>query len=355
MWPIVGYERAVGLLRNSIASGRLAHAYLFIGPPHVGKLTLARAFAQALNCEQLGEPCGQCRSCRLIARDRHHDVQVIQAAADAEDGTGGQEDGRASRRAAASIGIGQVRAMQHDAALAPYEARYKVYIIRDADKLTVEAGNSLLKTLEEPPNHVILIVTATDAKMLLPTVVSRCQQIGLAPLPIPVARQALIDNWDLDRAEADRLARLSRGCLGWAINALANPKTLAKRRADLDRLIAVGRASRVERFGLAEKLAAEFTGNLAGLQNTLGLWSEWWRDVLLAKIGCIDLVTNIDLTDTAQETANGLTVEQICSFAREIETTVSNLEANSNVRLALESLVLAVPTSDAVGVSSRRH
>lgn len=355
MWPIAGYEQIVGLLKNSIVSGRPAHAYLFTGPPHVGKMTLAKAFAQALNCEQFGEPCGQCRSCRLIARDRHLDVQVIQAAADADDAAGAQEDGRASRKPATSIGIGQVLAMQHDAALAPYEARYKVYIIRDAEKLTVDASNCLLKTLEEPPSHVILIVTALDAKMLLPTVVSRCQQIVLAPLPTPVVKQALIDHWNVDGIEADRLARLSRGCLGWAANAVANPRMLAQRRGDLERLIVASRGSRVERFGLAEKVAAEFSGNLPGLQAALGLWLEWWRDVLLTKIGCQDLVVNVDLSDAARAAAQELSVQQIHSFAHEIETTMGNLEANANVRLALEALLLAVPTSDAIGASARRY
>lgn len=353
MWPVAGHQHAVELLRNSIIQEHVAHAYLFTGPPHVGKSTLARAFAQALNCDQQGDPCGQCRACRLIERDRHHDVQVIRVDGDVDGGLEEHEGGKPTKKSSASIGIERVRALQHDAALAPYEARRKVYVVLEAERMTVDAANCLLKTLEEPPQRVVWILTTVDVGLLLPTVVSRCQQVALSPLPLTLVSKALVDRWGAGEEEAERLARLSRGCIGWAVNALTNPKVLSNRSAQLERMIAVVGGSRVQRFKLAERLAVEFSGNQLGLLGALGLWLEWWRDLLLFKTGCGDMVANADHIDGIRVMAEQLSIDHIYSYAREIEATMRHLDANANVRLALEALMLAMPSADAVGVDRR--
>lgn len=353
MWPVTGHQRAVELLSNSITQGHVAHAYLFTGPPHVGKSTLARAFAQALNCDREGDPCGQCRACRLIARDRHHDVQIVQVGVEAEGGIEENDDSKPTKKPGASIGIERVRALQREAALAPYEARRKVYMILEAEQMTAEAANCLLKTLEEPPQRVVWILTTVDAGRLLPTVVSRCQQVALSPLPASLVRQTLVEKWSAGEEEAEHLARLSRGCLGWAVNALTNPKLLANRSAQLERMLAVLGGSRVQRFKLAERLAADFSGNQLGLLGALGLWLEWWRDLLLLKIGCHDMVTNVDYVDGLRVMAEQLTVDRIYTYAREIEATMRHLESNANVRLALEALMLAMPSVSAHSAGRR--
>ncbi|HFD39309.1 MAG TPA: DNA polymerase III subunit delta', partial [Anaerolineae bacterium] len=138
-WPIIGHDWAVTQLRQSLAHGRVAHAYLFCGLPQIGKTHLARLWAQALLCPQPDPPCGQCLSCQKIDHGTHPDVQVLE----------GQGAGR-------SIKIDQVRTLQREAVLLPYEGPRRVFILRDFDQATVEAANSLLKTLEEPPAHVTL-------------------------------------------------------------------------------------------------------------------------------------------------------------------------------------------------------
>lgn len=149
MWKVVGQTRAVSLLQHSLERGLLAHAYLFVGPPHVGKMTLALNLAQALNCEAAAPPCGECAACQKIALVKHADVQVI-----------GLVDGSNSveARSRAEIGIDQIREIQHSSSLPPFEGRYKVFIIDGAELLSTEAANCLLKTLEEPVDRVMFIL-----------------------------------------------------------------------------------------------------------------------------------------------------------------------------------------------------
>src|SRR5512143_1191784 len=218
-WPVIGHEWAVLSLDRAVADDRPAHAYLISGPPHIGKTTLARSLALALNCRSsnAARPCGQCRSCQLINAGKHPDVQQI------------EPDG-------ARVKIDQVRALQHDLALRPVEGRYRVAIFDQFEVATTEAQNALLKTLEEPPDYVVLIVLASDSEWLLPTIVSRCQQVPLRPLTITQVREALIKNWGVESQQANLLAHLSGGRLGWAVGAALDPSVMPARARYLDDL-----------------------------------------------------------------------------------------------------------------------
>jgi DNA polymerase-3 subunit delta' len=173
-WQTIGHEWAVELLQQSLETDRVAHAYLLSGPPQIGKTRLALDLAQALNCEQPEPPCGQCPACLKIERGTHPDVRVIEG-----EGAGG------------SIKIAQVRQLQREAVLSPYEGRYRVFVLRRMDLATLEAANSLLKTLEEPPAQVVLILTAVQAEQLPSTVISRCQRLDLRPLSRHIVEASL--------------------------------------------------------------------------------------------------------------------------------------------------------------------
>ena len=208
-WEMVGHEWAVTLLRRGLASGRVSHAYLFCGLPQVGKTRLALKLAQAPNCTQPDPPCGQCDSCKKIWEGTHTDVRLV-----AGEGAGG------------SIKIGQIRDLQREAVLRPYEGRRRVFVLERIDLASIEAANSLLKTLEEPPGHVVLALTAVHAEALPATVVSRCQRLDLRPVAQATLEAALAGR-GVPPEKARLLARLSGGRVGWALEASRDEALLA--------------------------------------------------------------------------------------------------------------------------------
>ncbi len=320
---VIGHESAVRQLQAAARTQQPAHAYLFTGPTSVGKTTLALAFAQALNCQAAERPCGHCRVCRLIAQGRHPDVAVIQAG----DGV---------------IKIDQIRELQRQAMLAPLEVRWRVFVVPNIERATREAANSLLKTLEEPPPHVVLLLTTLDAEALLPTVVSRCRVIPLRPLPVQQVHQALEERWHVDPDQAMLLARLSGGRIGWAIAALKDSATLERRQAALDALVAILPARPLERLALAERMSK----SRSNVEETLALWLSWWRDLLLLRNGLEELLTNVDQRETLHALAERFTSHQIVRAVHAIQQTLRRIDANVNLRLALEALLLTFPQSD---------
>src|SRR5579884_1594997 len=243
------------MLDRAVSEDRLRHAYLLVGPSRVGKTTLARWLAMRLACTDTSPPCGSCRPCRLILDASHPDVRAIQLAADRETtaGLAIEVPSRSPRNAERRIGIDQVRALQHDASLAPHEAPWKVYVIAGAERLSLEAANCLLKTLEEPPDRVVLILTATDTDDLPSTVVSRCQVVRVSPVPPSEIASSLVRDYACDEDRAQLIAKLSGGRPGWAIEAAEHPALLDERARLIDDLhLTLGRGFR-DRLDLAER------------------------------------------------------------------------------------------------------
>ncbi|MBI2865579.1 MAG: DNA polymerase III subunit delta' [Chloroflexi bacterium] len=334
MWTVVGHTKAVGLLDRAAKSGRVSHAYLLAGPPQVGKMPLALNFAQALSCYAEDRPCQTCPACARVLAGKHPDVQIIGLTADEK-----SREGRLHKE----IRIDQIRAIQHMAALRPYEGRYKVFIVDGAERLSEEASNSLLKTLEEPPPHVILILLTVNDKLLLQTVLSRCLKVDLRPLPLATVEQALVERWQVERDEAKRLARLSGGRLGWALSVRLNGELLQQRAARIRSMVELLEATRNERLAAASDLATLYGRSRDAVDEVLALLSGWWRDLLLVKGGCSDRTANIDWADELAEVARQRTLEQITAFIDLIRETRVRLSQNVNARLALEVLLLDMP------------
>jgi DNA polymerase III subunit delta' len=307
------------------------------GPNGVGKATLARAFAQALNCSgQLDRrPCGVCDSCRRFAAGAHPDFRSV-------DRTSGAGDERRAR-APKNIPIESVRALQHDAALTSHLGGYKVYLIDGAEDLSDQAKDALLKTLEEPPPRVVIALTCTDIGLLPLTIVSRCQVVKLSAVAVDEIAARLTSAHGVDAEAADLIAHLSNGRPGRAIELAGDADALAARAATLEEIRGLDAGGRAGRLKEAERFAAEHGRSADATARRLEALLGWWRDVLLVRTGCEELVVNRDQLEPLRARAASLSPDQIQGAIRTIEQTEQYLQENVQPRLALEAMALALP------------
>jgi len=328
-WNIVGHEHAINMLRRALLAQRVRHAYLFTGPEHIGKALLAQRFAQTLLCTGGGDahnapqnPCNTCLSCRKVMHGNHPDVHYISRPQDKQ-----------------FILIEQVRALQADAARKTLEGRRNIFIIQGMHEMNVQAANCLLKTLEEPEPDVVLLLTVPDPGVLLPTILSRVQQVPIQLLTTKQVKSALEDRWDIEPDEANLIAALSAGRMGWAVQAVEDEDMLAERQAQLETLAKLSTAGKVQRFDVAQRLSAD-SDKLHGI---LELWLLWWRDMVLAANNCLDLIVNIDMQGIIQNQAAKVGAAESQRMVRAILGTMEALDQNVNARVALEVLMLDLP------------
>ena len=331
MWRIIGQSHAVALLENGLRAGNLSHAYLFVGPTHIGKATLALDLAQALNCPGAHPPCGECKSCHRIATGKHADVVII----DRNQDFGNQPDTPKH----ITISIDKIRKLQGQASLSAFEGKYKIFIIDGAEYLTPEAANCLLKVLEEPPPNVLIVLLADNKANLLPTVISRCQYLELKPVPSIELEKVLNESYSVESDKAKLLARLSEGCPGWAIMAADDDTFLEQRSQKLSALFPLLQSSWEERFDYVAQIA----GDRKLVEEVLKLWLTWWRDVMLAKCGCGQAITNVDAIAIIEEWTQALSMDEIKDFIASLQTSLEQIAKNANVRLVLEVLMLDMP------------
>ena len=330
-WNMIGHDWAVNLLKTNLRKGHRPHAYLITGPQHVGRRTLAIHLAKALNCDQateLGEICGECRTCRQIGRMQHPDLEVVQA--DQHGGT---------------LKVDQIREMQHKLYLSPYEADYRIALLLRFEEAHNSAANALLKTLEEPPKHVILIITADSTESLPATIVSRCQVINLRSVPTDAIIRGLISDWNLSAEDAAHYAHICGGRPGLAIALHQNVKMANQRTTWLDDHIKMLSATRVERFAYAEQLVKKVDqdGSKETLLNQLQLWQSFWRDIYLAGIQPDTEIINIDKSTEIARLSNQVDTDSAIKTIKALQKTMELIQKNANLRLALEVLLLDLP------------
>ena len=347
-WTVAGQDSVIQALTGAAEQGRLSHAYLFTGPQHVGKTLTALQFAQFLNCEREERPCGRCRQCERIAAGNHADVEIITLG-----GLCDEAEHRHSGDDSRSIRVCQVRRMQQLVTRGAFEGRYRVLIIEPAEAMEPVAANALLKTLEEPPDNVVMILVTDKEEMLLPTIRSRARRIAFSGMAIRGVETALRTRWDVDPSRAAELARLSGGRLGWAVLALHDEGLLERQRQELDRAEALASAPLAERFAVAGDVGGRYTRDRTGVQATLETWQAWWRDVLLIAAGREQGADHRDRLDSLRPLAAQCDVASAVRAVRAIGDARQQLAENASPVLAIEAMMLALPRLRPNPVASR--
>jgi len=330
-WNLIGHDWAANLLQRHLRDGQARHAYLFCGPQGVGRSALALRFAMAINCQQPPEQglyCGECRSCRLISAMQHPDLTVLDVPPERT-----------------MIPMDAVLELQRSMALTPYEAKYRVGLLLNFDAASESAENALLKTLEEAPPRVILLLTASSPENLLPTIASRCEVLLLRPLP-PHILQEHLQAGGLSQPDAHLLAHISGGRPGLALSLKDDPDRLAQRHTAIDDLMNLMSNNRRERISYAESEARgkDRAAVRESLKQLLLTWSSFWRDVMLACAGGKDglPLTNVDVEDAVRMVAEHVSLSEARRQVGDMERAIARLD-KINLQLQLESLVLNLP------------
>jgi DNA polymerase-3 subunit delta' len=347
-WTVAGQDAALAVLKQGFEQRRLSHAYLFAGPAHTGKTLTALQFAQLLNCNGEEPPCGRCRQCEHIAAGAHADVEII-----APGGLCDVEGHEHSAGDSKNIRICQIRRLERIISRAPFEGRYRVLIIEPAELLGHEAEVALLKTVEEPPAQVVIILIAEHEDQLLETIRSRARRVSFGAMAKEAIERALRTRWDVDATKAAELARLSGGRLGWAVLALHDEKLLEQREAALAAAEELAMASVSERFAYAGELGGRYSRDRAGVQATLEMWQELWRDILLIAARRADRALHRDRLDRLHGLASGCDVAGAARAVRAIFDARQQLEENASPVLALETMMLALPHARPNTVAAR--
>lgn len=326
-WDLIGHAWAVRLLKQHIVDQRPRHAYLFVGPESVGKRTLASRFAQALSCEAAdkpGELCGVCRACRLVPEGTFPDVEHL-----APD---------------PSIQVDDVRALKRRLALAPYEGPWRIALLENFHLASISAANAMLKTLEEPADKVVLLLTATAQEQLLSTVVSRCEVIPLRGVNTATLSLALQDR-AVEPEKADMLAVLSEGRPGRALRWESEPELFERRSEALENLNEALISDIRGRFELADRMVGR--GKLPvqrrRVRSTLETWLSLWRDLLYQAYQADVPPRNPDRLPAFERVVERVGPAHRYGVVKALSQTLAAVDRHANLRLAVEALMLKLP------------
>ncbi|NQS99545.1 MAG: DNA polymerase III subunit delta' [Candidatus Omnitrophica bacterium] len=316
---IVGQQKAIDFFRSSVENKRLAHAYLFLGPQGIGKTLLAKNLAKFVNCTQpvKGENheadcCDQCISCRKIEDSNHPDVLWI-------------EPGKSAK-----ISIDRIRALQREISLTPYEGRWKIFIILEAQLMTEEAANSLLKTLEEPPSSSLIILTSTGTSSLLPTIISRCQIVKFSLIAQQRLEEILTQRCN-KATNVHFLAAQAEGRIGRALE-LADQDILDKKNRLIEQICQSRRSSSV-----ADTFEVK---NKRELANQIRYLLNWFRDILVLKAGLASsFAINADRIEQIKLRANVLSLSELEQVIEKIDQAHRLIRQNVNPKIALEVMI----------------
>ena len=317
---VVGHEEIISHLQNAIRLGKVSHAYIFGGEHGSGKKLLASLFAMTLQCQEHGiEPCMKCASCKKALNKNHPDI---------------------THEKPNSIGIDEIRdQLINDVGIKPYESPYKIYIVNDADKLTLQAQNALLKTIEEPPAYAVVMLLADNPDALLPTITSRCVILSLKPVGDRLVKDYLMDRMHIPDYQAEVQASFAQGNVGKA-QQMANSAEFTELTENALRILKHSREMEVYELVDAIKIMSAEKQNI---YDYLDLFTMWFRDVLLFKATKeVDNLVFKEEINYIKERASVSSYEGLEQIIDAIHMADSRLRANVNFDLVMELLFLTI-------------
>jgi DNA polymerase-3 subunit delta' len=316
---VLGHEKPIRFLKQAIKNNKVGHSYLFLGNEGIGRKFVALQFAKAINClnrTDEEDSCDKCLSCKKIDQNIHPDILVLEPS--------GQ-----------TLKVDQVREMQKDLSFQPYEGRRRICILTAADRMAPNMSNTLLKTLEEPPLHTVIILIANSERFLLPTIISRCQSIHFYPLPLPIVTRWLIQVKGFGEKEAHLLSSLSEGSLGRALEIKEEMETIQRERLLIELI-----GSKYLTIETMRNLLEILPSQREELILSLEVCKTLLRDLIMVKIEKNELI-NFDLSEDIIKISNDLDLRSLFNRMDTIHQIALALRSNANTTLALEALMIS--------------
>ncbi|MBD5515181.1 MAG: DNA polymerase III subunit [Lachnospiraceae bacterium] len=320
---IIGQEQLKEHLQNAIATNKVSHAYIINGERSSGKEFIARVFAMALQCEKSGvEPCGECHSCKQALSNNQPDIVYV------------------SHEKPNTIGVEDIRSqINGDIGIKPYSSPRKIYIMNEGEKMTVQAQNALLKTLEEPPEYAVILILTTHVEALLPTILSRCVVLNMKPVPDRLVKKYLMEELAVPDYKANICVAFARGNIGKA-KLLASSEEFEKVKDEAITLVKYINDMEVNEIVKAIKKITEYKFDV---NDYLDILSAWYRDVLLFK--ATKDVNSLIFKEEIQQimrVSDRSTYEGIETIVNALQQAKRRLEANVNFDLTMELLLLTI-------------
>ncbi len=319
---VIGHEKIIEHMQAAILRGKVSHAYILNGEAGSGKKMLADIFAETLQCEEKGlEPCGKCKSCLQAASDNHPDIIKV-------------------THEKAGISVDDIRTQVNNTIdIMPYSSKYKIYIIPDADKMTEQAQNALLKTIEEPPAYAVILLLVSNSGKLLSTILSRCVSLNLKPVPADAITEYLMKNYQIPDYNAEVSAKFSQGNVGKAIRYAASEEfTEAK-----DKVLHL--LKYVDNMPVYELLQGikELGEHKLEIYDYIDLMMLWYRDVLLYKVtGNPNTLLFREELSSIKKQAEQCGYEGIEQIIKAMDKAKERLRANVNFDIAMELMLLVI-------------
>lgn len=320
---VVGHEKIIEYFRNAITMDKVSHAYILNGADKSGKMLLAEAFAAALQCEKQGtDPCGCCHSCKQAAGRNQPDILFV------------------THEKPNTIGVDDIRKqLNDDIVLKPYSSKYKIYIIADAEKMSIQAQNALLKTIEEPPAYAVILLLTTNADGFLPTIQSRCVRLDLKAVSDDKIRKYLMEEKQVPDYQADICVAFAQGNVGKAIRLAGSDDFNEMKNSALQ---LVKRLKTIELYEMTQAIK-QITEYKLDISDYFDLLMLWYRDVLLYKATAdANKLIFQDEVYTIKEQASLSSYEGIEWILEALEKAKSRLRANVNFELVIELLLLTI-------------